>query len=242
MREMSTDRPDTTESAYTVDAGHIQLETSLVDFTRDNYHGGKLEDFALLATNLKVGLTNRTDLQFVFTPYQRQKSKQSGSKTVREGFSDDTQLRLKYNVWGNDQGETALAIMPFIKFPTGRHDLSNEHVEGGLIMPFALSLPYEWSLGVMGEVDFVFNDEDGNYGTDYLHTATIGHSIVGDLSGFLEYVGVIPVNTGSRYLPSFNAGVTYSLSKNTVVDCGTRVGLNESVEDYGLYFGLSLRH
>jgi hypothetical protein len=26
MRELSTDRPDQTESAYTVDAGHVQLE------------------------------------------------------------------------------------------------------------------------------------------------------------------------------------------------------------------------
>ena len=35
MREMSTDRPDLTESAYTVDAGHFQIETDLVSFSHD---------------------------------------------------------------------------------------------------------------------------------------------------------------------------------------------------------------
>ena len=39
MREMSTDRPDTTESAYTVDAGHYQIEMSFFDYGRDRSDG-----------------------------------------------------------------------------------------------------------------------------------------------------------------------------------------------------------
>jgi hypothetical protein len=35
MREMSTDRPDLTESAYTVDAGHFQVEMDVVRYTYD---------------------------------------------------------------------------------------------------------------------------------------------------------------------------------------------------------------
>ena len=38
MREMSTDRPDTTESPYTVDAGHYQVEMSFVDYVHDRYN------------------------------------------------------------------------------------------------------------------------------------------------------------------------------------------------------------
>lgn len=36
MREMSTDRPDATESPYTVDAGHFQAELSFFDFSRSD--------------------------------------------------------------------------------------------------------------------------------------------------------------------------------------------------------------
>jgi hypothetical protein len=35
MRDMSTDRPDKTESPYTVDAGHFQFEADLVSFGID---------------------------------------------------------------------------------------------------------------------------------------------------------------------------------------------------------------
>ena len=39
MRELSPDRPDQTESAYTVDAGHYQLEMDFVNFTYDKTDG-----------------------------------------------------------------------------------------------------------------------------------------------------------------------------------------------------------
>ena len=36
MRDLSTDRPDQTESAYTVDAGHFQLEMDFLNYARDH--------------------------------------------------------------------------------------------------------------------------------------------------------------------------------------------------------------
>ena len=35
MRELTPDRPDKTESPYTVDAGHFQLEMDFANFTLD---------------------------------------------------------------------------------------------------------------------------------------------------------------------------------------------------------------
>ena len=67
LRELSTDRPDKTESAYTVDAGHFQLEMDLVTYThdRDTSGGGdtRTEAWAVAPVNLKVGLLNDVDLQ-----------------------------------------------------------------------------------------------------------------------------------------------------------------------------------
>src|SRR3712207_1476254 len=72
MREMSTDRPDTTESAYTVDAGHVQFELSFFDYARNDDAGVRVESLAVLPSNVKVGLLNNVDVQFVFTPYLRE--------------------------------------------------------------------------------------------------------------------------------------------------------------------------
>src|SRR5678816_3384557 len=73
MREMSTDRPDKTESAYTVDAGHFQVEMDVLNYSWDRDNGlpgdTRIESVAIAPMNLKVGLCNRADLQVMLEPY-----------------------------------------------------------------------------------------------------------------------------------------------------------------------------
>src|SRR4051812_12503663 len=65
MRDMETDRPDKTESAYTVDAGHFQVEMDLLAYTYDRSSHETLKALSVAATNLKVGLLNNVDLQII---------------------------------------------------------------------------------------------------------------------------------------------------------------------------------
>ena len=163
MREFSADRPDKTESAYTVDAGHFQVEMDLVSYTydRDQSGGGdtRTEAWAIAPVNLKVGLFNDLDVQLVLETYNRIRTEDrvAGTTQHQSGFGDAT-LRWKKNFWGNDGGKTAFAMMPFVKFPANQDNLGNHAVEGGLIFPFSMGLPRGWNLGVMTEVDFLRND------------------------------------------------------------------------------------
>lgn len=144
MREMSTDRPDKTEGAYTVDAGHYQIETSFIDYTYDHRNpegtDARVDNFSYLPTNFKIGLLNNADLQLVYNPYLVEHTRGEGEKEAKSG-SGDFQTRLKVNLWGNDGGDTAFAVMPFVKFPTNTNDLGNDDIEGGVIVPLAVSLP-----------------------------------------------------------------------------------------------------
>ena len=239
MREMATDRPDVTESPYTVDAGHFQAELSFVEYGRDDDDGGDFEELAILPTNLKVGLTNNIDLQLVFTPY----IDQDAGGDSNSGFGE-TQLRLKFNIWGNDGpgggfDESALAIMPFLQFPTGDEDLGfADRLEGGVIVPFATPLPNEFSLGLMGELDLVRDSDDDGYELEFLHTASIGRDIVGDLGGYVEYIGIFQPG---GYAAAVGAGLTYGLSPDVQLDAGLIAGLNEEAEDLRLFAGISFR-
>ena len=70
-------------------------------------------------------------------------------RTIAEGFSDVT-LRLKWNLWGNDEGSTAFAIFPYVKIPSGT-DVSNDKWEGGVIFPWAMELCEGVGLGLQAE-------------------------------------------------------------------------------------------
>ncbi|MGH8503269.1 MAG: transporter [Gammaproteobacteria bacterium] len=247
MREMSTDRPDTTESPYTVDAGHFQFELSLAEYAYNDDGAVRTDAFGILPSNIKIGLLNNVDLQFVFTPYEREETEVDGSKNVADGVSDDTQIRLKVNLWGNDglappgPGDTAFAIMPFVKFPTGADELSNDHVEGGVIFPLAVPLSAGFGLGLMAEVDFVYNEESDDYGIDFVHTATVGLDIVGDLAGYVEYVGVAPHDTWSTYQAIGSTGLTYALGAEWIADTGLTFGISDNADDFSPFAGTSFR-
>jgi hypothetical protein len=234
MREMSTDRPDATESPFTVDAGHVQIEVSFFDFSRDRADGETTRVFAAAPMLLKVGLLNDVDLQLGFDPFTRA----SGTGDDTEGFGDTT-LRLKMNLWGNDGGPTAFALMPFVTFPTATEGLGADRVEGGLIAPLAVELPLGFSAGLMAEIDFVHDGED--YTTDFVHTATIARTLIGDLGAFVEYAGTLNLNGAADYRATFNTGATYGLTPNLQLDAGVRIGLTDAAEDVGFFAGFSWR-
>lgn len=238
MREMATDRPDTTESPYTVDAGHVQVESSFTDYTRDDENGGAFEAWSILPTNVKIGLTNNTDLQLAFEPYVREEL--DGDATT--GFGA-TQLRLKINLWGNDGGDTAFAVMPFVQFPTEDGDFgATEHLQGGVILPLKVALPREWDLGLMAEFDAVRDGTDDNYELQFVHTATLGHAIVGELDGYVEYIGITDTEDGTGYLSLVGGGVTYGVSDNVQLDTGVNIGLSEDADDFNVFAGISVRN
>lgn len=227
-RDLSPDRPDTTESPVTVDAGAWVVEASYFDWRRDKGD----DTYTLMATNLKVGLTDHIDLQTVFDAYTWT-DPETGAGTG--GFSDVT-LRLKYNVWGNDGEPTGFAIFPFVKIPTDTA-ISNGEVEGGLILPFSMDLKEGLGLGLMAEIDAV-HDGVNDYDLEFVHSAVLGFDLTERLGLFTEYVGV----TGpSPYRAYASTGLTYSISKDLVLDTGVQIGLNDAAEDIGIFGGFTKR-
>lgn len=230
MRELSPDRPDATESPLTVDAGHYAVEVSLFDWRRND----GADAYTVMATNFKIGLTNDIDFQTVFDLYSWE-DPVAGSGL--EGFGD-VQFRLKWNLWGNDGGDSALALFPFIKVPTGTQ-LSNGEVEGGLIIPFGMSLTDRLGIGIMPEIDYVYNADTDGYDVELVHTVVLGYEITEKVGGFLEYIGVTGEDT--PYSASLAGGFTYSVNDDLTLDIGSQVGLNDNAEDFGLFTGFTRR-
>jgi hypothetical protein len=228
LRPLSTDRPDTTESPYTVDKGHLQFETEMAAFARD---GGGWTEYTLGELNAKFGLTDCSDLQVVMPFYTH-------IRDGDEGYGD-TEVRFKYNLWGNDGGETAMALMPFVKIPTARADLGNGDIEGGLIAPFAFSAPGDWSCAVMGEVDLVADEDGSGYFLVGLASATASHAITEDTAGFLEIVGIFAAEKSNDIEAYFNTGMTWAITETSQLDGGVRVGLTSASTDLIPFIGLS---
>ena len=152
LRPMSTERPSRTDSALTVDPGRVQVEVNLLGYGYDRDTSGqdtKLNQLYLGgSTNIRVGLTENSDVQFLFDAFRDLNVRDfaAGTRDERSGFGD-LNLRYKYSFWGNHGEQTALAIVPFIKLPTNSDNLGNDAYEGGVELPFAVTLKDGYSLG-----------------------------------------------------------------------------------------------
>lgn len=231
MRDLEADRPDATESPITVDSGHWQVESSFVAWSRDRVDGVSLESLVIGETNLKYGLTDQVDLQFVYSPYVRDSIKVGGQETVTEGHSD-LEVRAKINLWGNDGGDTAMALMPYVRIPT-KSDTSGRHWEGGLIAPFAMGLTDRIGLGLQGEVAQIY--ENGSF-LEFSHTAVLGFDLTEKFGAYVEYLGVW---ADEGYESYGSGGLTYDLQDYLRLDVGAMVGLNDLAEDLSLFTGMS---
>src|SRR5262245_34056909 len=66
LRDMTTDRPDTTESPFTVDAGRIQIESTVFGYSRSrgDEEGVVTDTYEYAITNIRVGLTSFAEVNF----------------------------------------------------------------------------------------------------------------------------------------------------------------------------------
>jgi len=244
---MATDRPDKTESPYSVDAGHVQIEADVVNYTYDRHNSARdhtrVESLALTPFNLKVGLCNSADFQVVVPTYNVARTRDTRTRRVHydRGFGDLI-TRVKVNLWGNDGGDTAFGMMPFVKWPTASDGIGNDEIESGLIVPLAVALPGGWDMGVMVETDLAFDADGHGHHVEVIESVTFSHSIVGDWSGYLEFFNNLSTeHDGTPWIATADFGLTYGLTPDIQLDAGINVGLTRSADDFNPFLGLSVR-
>ena len=246
MRPMILDRPDKTESPYTVDAGHFQMEMDLINYgwDRENGEGGDVTTagFSAGAMNWKVGLVNHVDLQVIVQSFNRLRvdDPSAGPPVIRSGFGEVLN-RLKINLWGDDGGPTALAVMPFVTWPTAGNDLGATDVEGGIVIPFAVELPAGWGLGMMTQVEVRPGAEGDGIDNSFINTVTVGHDLIGPLAAYAEFFSEVRTESGSLWIGTVDLGLTWTLSDDWILDAGINIGVTRSAPDLNPFAGLSCR-
>ncbi len=99
MRGFATDRPDATESPYTLDAGHFQFETDLFKPQRSKIAEVKIITNYYNIANLKLGITHSLDIQFVAGTLFTSKINDGNLTNKNSGFGG-LMVRAKQNIWG----------------------------------------------------------------------------------------------------------------------------------------------
>lgn len=243
-RPFATDRPDRTESPYTVDAGMFQVEADICSYQRDGSAEGlpnvSSSSLNLAPVNLKAGLLHNMDFQFVLAPYTWRESDESGRSIERDQGLGSIAGRLKVNLWGNDGGRTSLAAMPFVAF-LGEAGVQGRTTNFGVILPLAVDLGGDWGLGSMLQLESVGQRDGAPRQMLLITSVALGRGIIGSLGGYAELFSGYVVDNGDTWEATADFGLTYGIGHNLQLDAGVNVGLTRDAQDLNPFLGISAR-
>lgn len=235
MRSFEADRPDATESPYTLDAGHFQFETDLFKTNWSTVNGVRTIENTFNEFNLKLGITNSLDIELITATAVYTKIGHV-NPIKSSAFFNTLTIRAKQNIWGNDNGQTAFAILPFVNIPT----TPNAKITGGVVFPISIALPGEWGFGSQIEFDINDNVLGKGYHINPLVSAAVSHALYRKLDFFVETI-LQRESELKKYESFLNAGLIFNWSENIKLDTGIYYGLKNSSSKV-FFIGLSFRY
>lgn len=236
VRPLSTDRPDRTESPYTVPLGWFQVESDLVSWGLIEGVDERVTDKSFLKINAKYGLTSRIDLQFVFSPWEHVETQSRGLPDQSDSGTGSVGLRAKFNLRGDDDDGVAYALLPFATIPT-RGEAILDFITWGMLVPLSVPIGEDAALSFMAGATRIDNQDwwvsvSGSFGT----------AIAGDFAGFVElYFSRNSFEVDAIDDATVDVGVTFAPKDNWQLDAGVHRGLATETEDWRVFVGASVR-
>ncbi len=242
MRDFNADRPTRSNGPITVDAGHLQIESDFTAYTHSNAGGTTTRLLQTLDPVLKLGLTNRVDLELQFTGYNwlsaTPRDNQANIASARG--AGDLVARTKVNLFGNDGGP-ALALIPYVKFPTAAAGAGNGNTEGGLIVPLSIPLPWNFVLTLVPELDVLRNQANAGHHLNTTGVIDLGYSPIKAVTLYAELYAARGADKGNPAVYTIDTAISWMLTDTLQLDLGTNIGLNRNAPNLQLYTGIAKR-
>lgn len=237
LRDFCAERPGKATPPCILDAGHLQLETGLADAVFARGRAGHEDLYALGASELRFGLTRRTEVEAGWSPLIVDHVRSQGRTT---GVGDAV-FGLRTALTDPDAEGAAAALQGFVTAPTATHGLGAGGWTGGLRLPLAVPLGPDLDLGATPEADLV-RDADGHGAHLALQGAVgLGHTF-GALTAGAELWGQMDDDPAHReWQASFDLTGALMLGRDVQLDAGANLGLNHVTPDVEVYAGVARR-
>ncbi len=226
-----TDRPDFTESPFSVAPGTIQLE-----------FGGTWTDFAGFTTISgpellgRIGVFKRVELRVTAPNYIEEKNA-TGNKT--SGFTDMT-LGAKFQI-SDENSVVGLAVIGQASIPTGDEDELPTELAAGRLQPEIIAIvgtDVSPGVSIGGLVGLKSIQEVGENKLRFMATFVLSGEVASKLSAFGEFF--------FNRRPSFSTyvahtGLLYAISDSFQIDFHGGTGMNDASGNLFLGAGAAIR-
>jgi hypothetical protein len=235
------DRPSKSTGPCTVPQGKWQIETGLIDWSRDKSAGVTTDMIMWGNSAIKYGVSGNMDVELWLTPLETMSVHGGGAHEHDSSFGDLV-ARVKYALTP-DNAPVQVALDPFVKLPTANHRLGNGKVEGGLLAPVQVQMGKSpLTLSLDPELDLLADADGSGRHLASQQVVNLGFAASKRLNLSTEIWTMWdwdPAGTGKQV--SWDVSAAYSATNDLQLDTGANFGLNAQTPDVELYAGVSAR-
>ena len=236
---LCADRPGKATPSCVAARGTIQIETSALDWTRDDSAGTRSDTFLFADSLVKLGIGGDTEARVAVTPHIRQRTRDASGVTIADGFGD-IGLSLRHRLIDGGDRRVSFAVQPFVTLPVGDKAVSAGTWSAGIVTPLdiptgtplALNLTPTWA---------AVADEDGDgrhFQASIVAAAT--HPISGTLSGTFELFAQTDDDpAGSSTQATADFLLAWAPADDWQFDLSSYVGLTRATPDLSLLIGFT---
>jgi len=223
-----TGRAQYTEVPATVAPGSFLLETDALSLVVDRDGPDKYQALGVGSLLLTTGLTSTWDVQLGAQLYLRQRFDSRGF-TDRQSGVGDVYVRTKWRFFSNEY--VSMAILPYVKIPTNSGGVGNDHVEGGIALPWeTYVLGGFLTINSMIDVARLRNAANDAHGTYTSFSTAATKSLTKFLSFYAEANAA--KSPGVDWIATLGGGVYLSFSDRLGIDVAVYRGLNREAPDW----------
>lgn len=231
--DLVTDRPDATESAFSVPKGLFQIETGFV-FSKDKEAELDTEGLDLLSTLLRFGVGDGFELRLGFNFRQESFSLLDSSILGNSVGLAPLAIGFKYEMMQGEGWVPQMALLASIAMPVGSSDYTSDKIEPGILLSFSHDISDDLGLGYNLGMDFPEEQI-------FKYSLALGYSLSEFVGIYAEVFGQASDVENTVPENYFDAGITWLLLPNIQLDASVGYLLHDHRDGYFMSTGFSWR-
>ncbi len=214
--QITTDRPDQTESPTTISEGNIQVESGIaIEKEQSNVN-----------TLFRFGMFNGVELRLNSNYLINDQM----SSLIKSSFTD-FEVGAKFRIQDDEDKKTKIGFLTHISIPTAPEIFSNN--EYGLLNRFIVSHDISESDQIAYNIGY---NKFKNYGGELVYTLVYSKGF----NSFGMFIELFGNESSDLSILNFDSGITYQLDKNKQLDISFARGLNNELFYFSIGYSISL--
>ena len=203
--QITTDRPDQTESSLVLSLGHVQIETGIaIEDSRSNIN-------TLFRIGIIDGIEMRLNSNYLIN---------DDVSTLKKSSFRDFEIGAKFRILDKDNNKTKIGFLTHLSIPTAPEIFS--YNEYGILSRILISHDLKNDSQIGYNVGY---NKYNNYDGDFIYTIAYGKSL-GSFGVFFELFGNESSNSSNL---NFDSGITYLIDDDKQLDLSIGRGLNSDM-------------